>query len=231
MSTPGVKFNSDRVLELFSSPLTKERYIKNEKLFEYCIRLLRNTDARNLFGGFLEEYKERDNSFYLYFSSFFTLDPNEKKENFQKAMGKDNAYAIVDYADMHKEDLTKKEIEDLYLKAYNLGYYKGMMEFVDTKFTKLQEEEFEDGETEESVTEEILAKLPLLEELNVPSVNKWLMETYRELCNFSGDEYIEQYVKYCLICGNDADLKSDYFDAVVVILKKYFKIPSISQQS
>lgn len=227
--------NINLINKLFTDPLTPENYIKNDHIYEYIeyILSLYGKVIKTEFENYLNNYEDKNNSFYLYYSGRLESNEEKRKELYQRSADLNNGYAIVELA---IEFLEEKEIEEFTLKAYDLGSFRSLYPLIEMKLISSKDlYGYNDispinMERIKGNIKYIIEKLELLEKLDIQNAYKYITKVYGEIIDmdippYTREKYSEKYFKYRIFSGEDPrTILQEDGESIFEIAQKYYEL-------
>ena len=185
----------------------------------------RNYSALRLFFDYLIKKIGSEHHWYFYFLGI-SDDSNTTIEidriNLRKSVDLGNPYAMVAL----REDDIKENLER-YLKAYNLGLYKGLIEYISVSHY-CEDEDYPEysyrnkTKKKEDLRIKFLDYIDQLSKYNKRDAKDLICQMYNSLNSLFNDEYLDQYVKLMIRMGHWDDLKHEKNDTLQQIVVNYF---------
>lgn len=208
------KLDPEYVNILFNSDLILENYAKHFEIWKYCDHIMsfneEHSPIKRQFHDYLRNYKDKNNSYYLYFYSFFA---HSKLDLLHKSVALGNGYAKAELA---SEILDEKDAESLFQEAYAEGCFYSLVKSVYIKLERLEDihgiddEELKDKDIKaaEILRDDIIKNLNILEEANVEDTYECIADCYMLFDDYVGPqrskkEYADKYRKYSILSKGD----------------------------
>ena len=173
---------------------------------------------------YLREKAGSKHHWYLYFNGIYQEDDDMLRESAKL----ENPYALIQYRNNESEDLGR------YLRAYDLGLYKGLVIYLQKRYyppdgDNIEYVSLDRKEMKETVTD-LLSYIENLKSYEREDSDRMILQIYKSLNRMCDNAYQDEYIEYIIKLDSWYELIHDEEDLLRSALEDYVELKKEHQK-